>query len=333
MRLGQSVVTVCQFRPFSFRFRKLATSSLFVIASLWAAPLWSNPVAQNPAIDRSAYVTVIGGRLGNSSDVTFSADPADDKIGNLIPLKPGTDANFAGITMGQGIDTHWDWKASVQSRLTDEATIFVPRPNSKDSDQWASTGLRLSTGDFELGYDAGLSPNYDLRLFAGARVLRAKNEISYRYHDFDADKLGYDHGTYSHKNEVKAIGPRLGFNASIPLGDGGPRLFSAVSGSVVFGEFESQYSYSETDDRTAPSSGSGSYSQDKKVTNAEASVGLQFDLAAGAMFEIGYRAETWQGLLNSVDDAQSYSGTFTQGGATDVNFQGPYLALTWKFGS
>ena len=334
MRLSQLVVTVCQFRPFSFRFRKLATSSLFVIASLWAAPLWSNPVAQNPAIDRSAYVTVIGGRLGNASDATFSADPADAKIGNLIPLKPGADANFAAITMGQRIDTHWDWKASVQSRLTDEATIFVPRPNSNNSDQWASNGLRLSTGDFELGYDAGLSPNYDLRLFGGARVLRAKNEISYRYHDLDADKLGeYDNGTYSHKNEVKAIGPRLGFNASIPLGDGGPRLFSAVSGSVVFGKFESQYSYSETDDLTAPAHGSGSYSQDKKVTNAEALISNQFDLSPDAMFEIGYRSETWQGLLNSVDNAQSGTGAFTQGGATDVNFQGPYLALTWKFGS
>ena len=329
MRLSQLVVTVCQFRPFSFRFRKLATSSLFVIASLWAAPLWSNTVAQNPAIDRSAYVTVIGGRLGNSSDTTFSADPADAKIGNLIPLKPGADANFAAITMGQRIDTHWDWKASVQSRLTDEATIFVPRPNSKNSDQWASNGLRLSTGDFELGYDAGLSPNYDLRLFAGARVLRAKNDISYRYHDFDEDKVG----TYAHKNEVNAIGPRLGLNASTPLRQHGPRFVSSVSGAVLFGKFDSQHSYYETDGVTAPSSGSGSYSQDKKVTNAEASVGLQFDLAANAMFEIGYRAETWQGLLNSVDNAHSGTGTFTQGGATDVNFQGPYLALTWKFGS
>ena len=333
MRLGQSVVTVCQFRPFSFRFRKLATSSLFVIASLWAAPLWSNPVAQNPAIDRSAYVTVIGGRLNNASDTTFSADPADATIGNLTPLKPGADANFAAITMGQRIDNHWDWKASVQSRLTDEATIFVPRPNSKNSDQWASNGLRLSTGDFELGYDAGLSPSYDLRLFAGARVVRAENNVSYQYHDFD-NKLGeHDRGTYSYKNEFKAIGPRLGFNASIPLADGGPRFVSAVSRSVVFGRFDSQYSYSETDDLTAPANGSGSYSQDKKVTNAEASVGLQFDLAANAMFEIGYRAETWQGLLNSVDNAQSGAGTFTQGGAKDVNFQGPYLALTWKFGS
>jgi len=155
----------------------------------------------------------------------------DDKIGNLIPLKPGTDANFAGITMGQRIDTHWDWKASVQSRLTDEATIFVPRPNSKNSDQWASNGLRLSTGDFELGYDAGLSPNYDLRLFAGARVLRAKNDISYRYHD-DYDKVG----NYTHKNEVNAIGPRLGLTASTPLGQGGPRFVSSLSGSVVFGK-------------------------------------------------------------------------------------------------
>ncbi len=327
MRLGQSVVTVSRFHRFSFRFLKLASTSLLVIASLWATPLWSNPVAQNPALDRSAYVTVIGGRLGNASDATFSADPEDDKIGNLTPLKPGADANFSAITMGQRIDTHWDWKASVQSRLTDEATIFVPRPNSKNSDQWASNGLRLSTGDFEFGYDAGLSPNYDLRLFAGARVLRAKNEISYWYHD-DYDKVG----NYTHKNEVNAIGPRLGLTASAPLGQGGPRFVSSLSGSVVFGKFNSQHEHSVTG-VPAPSSGSGSYSQDKKVTNAEASVGLQFDLAANAMFEIGYRAETWQGLLNSVDDAQSGSGTFTQGGATDVNFRGPYLALTWKFGS
>jgi len=328
MQSNQFVETVCQFRPFSFRFRKLATSSLFVIAALWAAPLWSNPVTQNLATDRSAYVTVIGGRLGNASDTTFSADPTDAKIGNLTPLKPGTDANFAAITLGERIDAQWDWKASVQSRFTEDATSFAAPPNDENTDQWASNSLRLTTGDFELGYDAAASQSYGLRLFAGARVLRAKNDISYRYQDLDDDKVG----SYIHQNEVNAIGPRLGLTASTPLGQGGPRFVSSLSKSVVFGKFNSQYEHSESGGED-PSNGSGSYFQDKKVTNAEASVGIQFDLAPGAMFEIGYRAETWQGLLNSVDNAQSGDGTFTQGGATDVNFQGPYLALTWKFGS
>jgi|GEM_PF-3603740 len=329
------VLRAFSFASFSFRFRKLATTSAVVLAALSPALLWASPMAEKAAIDRSTYVTVIGGRLGNASDATFFADPADEKIGNLQPLKPGSDATYSAIALEQRIDTQWDWKASVHSTLTDTASEFTPRPNTMDSDQWASNGLRLSTGDFEVGYDPHVSPNYDVRLFAGARVVRARNDIGYRYQNFSDDKIGSksDHGTYAHKNEVRAIGPRLGLDAAIPLDKSGLRLVASMSGSVVFGKFDSHSSYTLHDDPSAPVEGGESYSQDKKITNAQASIGLQFDLAADSKLEIGYRAETWHGLLNSVDDAHGWLGDFTQGGSTDVKFQGPYLALTWKFGS
>ena len=316
------VLRAISFASFSFRFRKLATTSAFVLAALSPAPLWANPMAEKAVVDRSTYVTVIGGRLGNASDATFSADPTDDKIGHLQPLTPGSTANFAAISMGQRIDPHWDWKASVQSTVTDEAN------SSANANQWANNTLLISSGDFELGYDPTLSPTYDMRVFAGARVVRAKNDIGYRY-DQGTDKLG----TYSHQNEVKAIGPRLGMTATIPMGQNGPRFVSSVSGAVLFGTFDGRLSYMASNEEPPPDEGIETYSQDKTVSNTEMSVGLQFDLAPKAILEIGYRAETWHDLLNSVDDAQSEKGVFSHTREADVKFQGPYLALTWKFGS
>ena len=100
MNLHPLVLRVFAICPFSFRFRKLATTAVFVFSALSSAPLWANPLGEKGAIERSSYMTVIGGRLGNGSDTTFSANPDDEKIGNLQPLKPGSDADFRAVTLG-----------------------------------------------------------------------------------------------------------------------------------------------------------------------------------------------------------------------------------------
>ena len=356
MKLTRIDVALTNFRSFSFRFRKLATTSFLVIATFSSGPLWANPLAKPSTVDRSTYLTVIGSRLGNSSDTSS----VDAKLGDLQPLKPGGDASFTAITMGQRIDTHWDWKVSTQSTLTEDATSSFSFQDPIDFHQWASNSLRISTGDFELGYLPDLLPNSAIRFFGGARVVRAENSISKTSHvlftteqlgeiglpnddvaQIIEDKIGSStildlNNSYARTNEVKAIGPRLGMNAEIPLGDNGPRLVTTVSGSVLFGTSDSNYESAINGSalgQPVVDETSGSYAQDKKLTNLEASIGLQFDLSPDATIEFGYRAQAWGGLLNYDNNPSWIADTVTQGGSTDVKFQGPYLALTWKFGS
>lgn len=314
-------------RSYSFRFRQFVSTSLVGLAVVFANnPAWAADVESRPVDVTEVYLSVTGGYLFNRSEDNFSVDPTDNKVGNLEPLQPGSEAWFTALVMGQRIDSHWDWRASAQSIMSSEDDSAASPPNTGDT-EWASNELSVITLDLEAGYHPDLIAGVDLRVSAGPRVVLAENNISYGYEDDGGGKLG-ELGQYDHENSVSAIGPRLGIDALIPLMEDGPRLVLASSGSVLFGDFEKDFSY----DRTNTGRGGFNIANNGTIYNLEGSAGIQFNVLSNASLEFGYRAQQWWNLLESVDDAKSGDGEFSSS-RTDAFMHGPYATFRLKLGS
>lgn len=320
------MITFFHLGKISYRLRLLAACSLVGLGVAVADPAYAEEIDRSDRIDLYPDFSFTGGYFLNKSDLNFSVDPEDDMVGDLSPLRPGSNGGFAAFSIGDGIDHHWDWKASASTTFTDADKSASLPPNDQSTEQWANSDLRLLTVDLETGYQLENLGNLDLRLFGGPRVLRASNRINYGF-DAESDKLG--EGNYAHVNSVTAIGPRLGFDSIFPFRDAGPRLVGSFSGSALYGKYTNQFSYQET----GAGSGSSNSSHHSMVYNLEGSAGVQFDIFANGTFEFGYRAQQWWNLLDSIVDASSDDGSFTDGGRTDVFVHGPYATFSLKFGS
>jgi hypothetical protein len=307
----------------SATFRLMAATSLlgllvFIPVPAKAADVSPDEMTEEPVLG-GPYFSVTGAFLFNESDENLSFDAEDDKVGDLEALQPGDDGWLAGVALGAPIDPTWDWKISGHAvwLSDDEGSSLIP--NEADSDQFASNDLDYQYADVELGYRA--APNF--RLFGGVRFLHAENDIHYDY--LDEGKIG----TYDHENEVFAIGPRIGVNAEFPLGDTGLQLVSSASGSVLFGKFERDFSFFE-ERPIGDASGSDSSSDHGTIFNLEGLAAFRFNLGESATLDLGYRAQHWWNMLDSVFEAQSGDGDFEDGGRTDVFVHGPFATFTVK---
>jgi hypothetical protein len=280
------------------------------------------PVEEAQQFTTGPYFSITGAYLFNDSDNNLSFDPEDDKVGDLDALPPGDNGWLAAIALGAPIDPVWDWKVSGTAVWLSESESSASPPNEENTEQHASNDLNYQTLDLEFGYHPNDMAN--LRLFAGARFLHAKNEIDYGYVDIDDDKLG----DYNHDNSVLGIGPRLGLDASFPITDSGLQLITSASGSVLWGHFERDRRFEETGGFEPAGSGSESSSDNGAIFNLEGLAALRFNITDNTSLDVGYRAQHWWNMLDSVFNAQSGDGDFEDGGRTDVFVHGPFATFT-----
>jgi hypothetical protein len=156
--------------------------------------------------------------------------------------------------------------------------------------------------------------------------MHATNKIDYGYEG--EDKLGSFESRYEHYNAVSAVGARLGVDAVLPVEPSGPRLAGSISGSALYGSFNNHLTVEGTGQ-----SGGRNHVEDGWIYNLEASAAVQFDLSEISSIELGYRAQQWWDLLESVEDAQGGAGDYSEGSRSDLLVHGPYVTFKLKLGS
>lgn len=186
--------------------------------------------------------------------------------------------------------------------------------------------------DFEAGYSLQLGET-DVRLFGGLRFAEVKQSHQSTFAGTGAGGTAY---VAVLKRDMRnwGIGPRLGVEASMPVG-GGFRLAGSVSGSALFGDRDT------TDSGLGLSFGfpiptTARLSPDRNVFgNVEGDLGIGYAVEMGnarsMMITLGYRAEAWLGVSNTRNSAIShFDNTYGSRGA-DQFFHGPFLRGALNF--
>ena len=172
--------------------------------------------------------------------------------------------------------------------------------------------------DLEIGRDVGLGALKDgmnLRLFAGLRFAHFKGKGSYNYSTWGGDAYDLDV-----KREFTGIGPRIGFDAMLPLSE----QFSldlGAAGAVLFGKqkYKAEGHYSTF-------SGASGDTQDKRsktvaVPNLEASAAFSWLISDNAKFSLGYRVDSYWDIYDN-------GLTFGHRDEGDRIIHGPFIKFT-----
>ncbi len=302
-------------RATALRCRFLHSVSALVLVGLSssAALAQSAPAPFEP----STTVSFEGSVLFNEGGTAFGGTEAQAFLGDLAPLGPGSDGMGFGLSIGRTIDPNWDWRFGAHIASLGDATS-----SDVDDDAIAESRFAFQYLDAELGYRPELGLPFDGRLFAGGRVLHAESTIAYGYDDPGSDKIG----NYGGDSDIWAAGPRLGAEASIPLGDTPFSFNISAAGSALFTGSEQNYDYLRMNGASLAGSGSASRSVDSPLWNAEASASLAYRLGPALSVEVGYRAQQWWDLAPSLDGATD-DGSVTLG-STDLLVHSGFLRLT-----
>ena len=162
-----------------------------------------------------------------------------------------------------------------------------------------------------------LGEGSNIRLFAGLRFAHFKGDgsLSTHYSSFGPFRSDVDI-----KRKFTGIGPRIGFDAMLPLAE----QFSldvGAAGAVLFGKqkFESHGNYSAFG--TEFSENSESRSKNAVVPNLEASAAFSWLITDNAKFSLGYRVDSYWDVYDN--------GTIFDGrDEGDRIIHGPFIKLT-----
>lgn len=292
----------------TYRYTVLATVSaaalMLTVEGTLAADIEA-PVAQ----DRW-WFSVEGQYLlydGNSADYSFD--------GGFFRLKPDDGWGVGGEIGFQPADSLWSFVGRVR---------YGQSNKDKDSDVYDGYYYGIDeadhreehvVADLEIGRDVGLGAmgeGSNVRLFGGLRFAHFKGKGSFStYSNFGPTSSDFDI-----KRKFTGIGPRVGFDAMVPLAD----QFSldvGAAGAVLFGKqkFEaSGYSnfYGDVDRKRSKSI---------VVPNLEASAAFSWLVTDNAKFSLGYRVDSYF----DVYDNGSIFGDRDKG---DRTIHGPFIKLT-----
>jgi outer membrane protein OmpA-like peptidoglycan-associated protein len=212
------------------------------------------------------------------------------------------------------------------------------------------TKLNYQVADFEAGYNWTMGGNSTLRLFGGIRFAHfnqtTKGSAFYGTATFEEgfNPVATRVAGYQRKTTFTGVGPRLGVNGQVGLGNGGFNVFGGLSGALLFGKFKDKHDggYNQW------IAGSGSYStawstkdksKSKIVPNAEGEIGLGYNFTAGGGstvgIQIGYRAEGWWGVTSKAPIDPGNLGSFSpkSSSSSDLFVHGPFVRLVATFGA
>jgi major outer membrane protein len=333
----------------SLSWHLMGASSYLCLALLLGrpAPALAGNTDPPPAIFDSAsapfrehwFFSLEGGYAANASPSNLGFSPTDPYLSYLSPLRPGGNGGFVGGTIGHTMGPEWDAALSYHATLlgkSNENITASPPPagfvTSNALTASASSGLWYQTFDAEVGYHPPAWLAENVRLFFGPRILTAHSSINYGFNDSGTDFIGvpgtFDKlGNFSHDIDLAGIGPRAGFEASVPLAfTTAPITFDiSGAGSAIFTLVQDSYSYSSS--AVTPTVTGGAESEHHPIVyGLEGKAGLSYHMNGSTTLEAGYQVEQWYNLATSVSLATD-TGTY-QGGHSSVLSHGPFGKIT-----
>jgi len=200
----------------------------------------------------TTFISFEGGVMLDASPSNLSFDDEDDKLGGLDSLQPGDWGGQGRVELGHRLNSEWDFKVGLAEIFLGEDTAQgAPDLTNTDiieGEANASQKTSLQLVDLEVGYDSQDVGALQTRLFAGVRGLHSTTDAGWVYEGQAVD-IGDDEKLGNFNDEVYAIGPRVGVDLALPLNDSNILLVGSASGSVLFGNIESQYEYDDNDSR------------------------------------------------------------------------------------
>jgi hypothetical protein len=252
----------------------------------------------------------------------------DDDL-DTFKLKPDDGWGIGGEVGFRPADSLWSFLARVRYGESNKKKDHHDNLYSSfDGDVFGGTAKadhkeNYFIGDLEIGRDVGLGMFGDgsnLRLFAGVRFAHFKaNGHLHTQSNYSSFYSSSGHADVSFKREFNGVGPRIGFDSTVPFGD----MFAldlGAAGALLYGKqkFKAQGS--------ATYSGYGPYHFDNQrskmtwVPNLEASAALSWLITENAKFSLGYRVDAY---FDVYDD-----GGMDSRDEGDRIIHGPFVKLT-----
>ncbi|MDF3073496.1 MAG: hypothetical protein K0S54_1163 [Alphaproteobacteria bacterium] len=208
------------------------------------------------------------------------------------PVSVSPDDGWGGrALLGYQLGSGWD--IALGGQYSDLSRGKKKTGNSsQDADYWA--------GDLEFG-NTFMWNVFSVRPFIGAR-----------YAEFDHKAKGFGQ---TQKNEWHGIGPRLGFDSSVRLGDSGFSIFGGAAGSYLFGKMKEDSTFTGKDKEKA------------NVWQIDGQIGVGYEVTENFTIGAGYRADYWDGVADRTainSDANSSGDRF---------MHGPFLRASYNFGA
>jgi len=252
----------------------------------------------------------------------------DDPL--ALSLKPKNGWGIGGEVGFQPADSPWSLVGRLrygESNKDDGESNYdyasEEPPFSVDASGSANHREQHYIADFEIGRDVGLGTLGDdsnIRLIAGVRYAHFKGKGTF-LSGFTVSGQNGDEGyaDVDMKRSFNGIGPRLGFDAMVPLADRFA-LDAGVAGALLFGKQKLSASgvggfAGEVEDIDA------GRSKTVLVPNLEASAALSWLVAENAKFSLGYRVDSYF----DVYDVGATGGDYENG---DRVLHGPFVKIS-----
>jgi outer membrane protein OmpA-like peptidoglycan-associated protein len=192
--------------------------------------------------------------------------------------------------------------------------------------------LRYQVADFEAGYNWKMGQNTDMRLFGGLRMAHFNQRATASLNGTTSIS-GYSHAGGRRKSTFWGIGPRLGLNGQVGLGNSGFNVFGSLSGAMLYGRYKDEHSVVATGLATPTGVSYNDRRKHKWVPNAEGEIGVGYNFNTNGGtdlgLQLGYRAEKW---WNVSSDADVLSPT-PASHSSDQFMHGPFVRLVATFGA
>jgi hypothetical protein len=288
--------------------RKLS-SCLIALASLAAfAPVASAADMPVKAPPRVVAAPTPGGFFFSVTGGYYFDDPNRDMFIGPTAVVGGQGAGFGDGWGTRGVAGYrwavWDIAVAFgyakfsQGKLQASyggagSTLHAPRGH-----YWAVDG--------ELGYNVMMN-TLKVRLFAGPRFVR------WTAHDQDR-QVGL---AFTFDSKTEAVGPRVGFAVSGP--------FAGNVGWMAEGAFA--YLFGDITGTVGGLAPVQTLKVDRNITNGEARLGLEWNLAPASKLTVGYQAEYWNGA-HPRDEYNGF-GAPLLGGRAEQLHHGPFARFTY----
>lgn len=323
----------------------VSVSALAVMASLSTPAHAADAAALPPA---SEWTISVEGNFINLNDLNLWWGAQDEAISGSVcdPTETGgycehNYVNPAGplALHGWGGAVELGWKPAdmgfdllLRGRYSQTNTENISgtwgyEGGTKPDGGTASYTESHTTMDFEVGHELGIGGG--LRVFGGARYARFNGQNSFATYQYESDWAGdggkspdqYASGTMN--RTFNGIGPRIGFNGSIPIGDSILGLDYGASGALLFGDRATVLNFTEY---TLQNKKPDSSTQFVMVPDVELSAALTISPSDNTKISIGYRYEEAFGVMDT-----GLPGVENGPNKQDRIEHGPFAKVTFKF--
>jgi hypothetical protein len=270
-------------------------------------------------------ISIEGGALFDASPANLSFDEDDDKLGGLGSLQPGGWGGQVRLEMGQRLNSDWDFKVGLAAIELQEDTAHAassPEFTAGSGEANASQSTKLQIFDADIGYQTDGLGTLEVRLFGGVRGLHASVNADWDY-EGEAAFVGDDEKLGRFGDEIYAVGPRVGVDLALPLNHSNMSLVGSASGSVLYGNIQSQYHFDDGGNRVETTH----WTEIESMWTIEGMAGIAFEIGQTADLTLGYRAMQFNGVVPDRSDVGS-NGEFSDGGQSDLLVHGPFARLT-----